>query len=753
MTVTSPSAPPEADPLLFGHDPTTGIVSVLADQQGPALVWRRTPAGVHLERAPFRRWVYARDLRDIEHLMDRLGGPDAPFSLRELPGDDGTLRHLISAVDGRALRQEILRGAARRTGRPVTSLHDLSGYWHTSPTDQYLIASGRTYFKGMGFDDPVRLQFDLETSSLTPDTGRIFMASVRDNRGFETVLEARYRSQEAPLIEALAALIRERDPDIIENHNIMRFDLPYLRARADAHGLTLNIGRPGGPPGVWAVQDGGRRPHWACAGREIVDTLDAVRRLDLPSAGLKAVSRLFGLAPEGRVYLEGDQIARTYRHDPERVRAYALQDVQEVDALARRVLAPSFALAQIAPRPYHRLPYAGPAMGVLEPMLVRAYHHAGRALPGRQAPSSGMHAGGTVRLYAEGVLPRVVKADVASMYPSLIRARRIEPRSDPLHVFLHLMDRLTERRLAHKAAARRGDAGEHEALQSAMKLVVNAAYGYLGTGNTALFGDMQAADDVTAAGREVLEGVVTHLAARGVTLIEADTDGVYFSVPDGWTEAQERALVEDVARTLPAGLALEFDGRWRAMLSHETKNYALLGHDGRLTVRGASFQSSRTEPYGRAFLERALTCLLNGDVPGVRQAFLDTTAALQARTLRNHEVATRVRLTKTPAQYEATRAARREAHYEALRARGRNWEAGERVSLYRRQGADLAPLDDPDGHDYDVAHYTANLLSAYASRLRKAFTADDFHAVFESGPQAGLFARPVESATIIWTRL
>ena len=314
-----------------------------------------------------------------------------------------------------------------------------------------------------------RLQFDLETTSLSPDTGRIFMVSVKDNRGLETVLESRWKTGETDLIGQLLTLIRERDPDVIENHNLMRFDLPFLLGRAEAHGLPLDLGRAGGPPGVWRVQDGGKSPHWACAGRELVDTYDAVWRLDLPSAGLKAVSQHFGIAPLDRVYLEGDQIARTYRHDPDTVRRYALQDVQEVEALARRVLAPSFALAQLAPRPYHRLPYAGPATGVLEPMMVRAYLRAGQALPGLQPAGAGQHLGGTVRLYAEGVLPRVVKADVASMCPSLIRAGRIGPASDTLGVFLHLMDHLTERRLHHKAAARAGQPGEHEALQQAMK--------------------------------------------------------------------------------------------------------------------------------------------------------------------------------------------------------------------------------------------------------------------------------------------
>ena len=45
------------------------------------------------------------------------------------------------------------------------------------------MSSGRVYFRGMAYDDLHRLQFDLETTSLDPHRGRIFMVAIRDNRG------------------------------------------------------------------------------------------------------------------------------------------------------------------------------------------------------------------------------------------------------------------------------------------------------------------------------------------------------------------------------------------------------------------------------------------------------------------------------------------------------------------------------------------------------------------------------------------
>jgi DNA polymerase, archaea type len=104
---------------------------------------------------------------------------------------------------------------------------------------------------------------------------------------------------------------------------------------------------------------------------------------------------------------------------------------------------------------------------------------------------------------------------------------------------LALVDRLVERRLAAKASARAAPSGSaeryvHEAMSAAMKLVVNSAYGYLAAGGELTrFADVHAANEVTRHGRETLELMCRELAARGVTLLEADTDGVYFAVSEG----------------------------------------------------------------------------------------------------------------------------------------------------------------------------------------------------------------------------
>ncbi|HEY0755294.1 MAG TPA: DNA polymerase domain-containing protein [Ktedonobacteraceae bacterium] len=803
------------DEWVFGWDPLPGIVSVWASRDGRAVIWRRVNEQVLCLKELFRPWLFATTLADLAHLGAALtASPDDPkrdtslVSYRFFGGPDGAYRYLLSARNGHFLERELLKGASRRLDRQVKSLSELpEAYYQVGPVEQYLMQTGRVYFLGLDFENIHRLQFDLETTSLDPHRGRIFLIAIRDNRGFATTLEAPNPSDEAGMIAQLCQIVRERDPDSLENHNLFSFDLQFLEYRAEVLGIPLRFGREGGPERLEKREEtlaigpeARRRVRYSVAGRELIDTLDAVRRYDfvvrdLPSHGLKDVARYFGIASPDRVYLDGASIFETYQRDPEQVRRYALDDVEEVDGLSRRLLGASFALAGMAPRRYERLASAGPAMGILEPMLVRAYLRAGVALPQQDTgkdSAQGSHEGGSVHLFATGIAEHVVKADVASLYPSLMRSFRIGPACDHLGALLGILDRLVDLRLAHKAAAKSAAAGSleadmHDATQAAMKILINAAYGYMGAGSMALFADMAAADEVTKRGREVLAQVLEALRSRGMALIEADTDGVYFAVPASWTEEEERQLVAEIGADLPAGIRLEYEGRYRAMFSHEVKNYALLTYDGQLIVHGVALRSSRAEPFGERFLRQALLFTMTGDVMGVRKTYLETTEALRQRTFPAADVAARVRLSKAPETYQSTRAKHSEQAYEALLAAGRTkWSPGERVRFYRALGGLSVWLPDEseeisfgeseeaagkaDGlhankhalpsqrdklnerHDYDVEHYLRVLVTSYASRLRKAYAAEDFELLFRSDEQPGLFDRPIEHIDPIWIR-
>ena len=217
----SPCAAPGSteEEWLSGWDPTPWIVSVWAGGDGRATIWRRHPDTGELlrEEARFRPWLLLDridDLHGVEPAESRRGDAGR-VTCRQLDGP-GDLRYRLEAADSQTLASVVLRAASRRLGRPALGVRDL-GNPHVlllPPEEQYLVATGRTYFRGLSFDQLRRMQFDLETTGLEPDRHRIFMIAVRDPSGVTQVLEAggEEDASEAALIRRLVTIVAAADP-------------------------------------------------------------------------------------------------------------------------------------------------------------------------------------------------------------------------------------------------------------------------------------------------------------------------------------------------------------------------------------------------------------------------------------------------------------------------------------------------------------------------------------------------------------
>ena len=110
------------------------------------------------------------------------------------------------------------------------------------------------------------------------------MVATRDFEGSVEILEAEGEGDaaEADLIRSLVAKVQRVDPDVIENHDLHGFDLPFLDTRARRLRVPLGLGRTG-PPGLreraarrGMVSEGGgrRRVRLIAPGRELIDTMD-----------------------------------------------------------------------------------------------------------------------------------------------------------------------------------------------------------------------------------------------------------------------------------------------------------------------------------------------------------------------------------------------------------------------------------------------------------------------------------------------
>ena len=699
-------------------------------------VWSRAGHDVRVDLLPFLPFLLVAD----RSLVD---GADGVADVQHLegPGELAWLARFAAWPHALGARDRCRERAPSGPGEPAPPFLFLS-----DPVQQFLLASGRTSFGGMVFDDVHRLALDIEVVTTEgfefPSAGRpddrIVAIALADSTGHVEVLRGD-RLDERSLLEACTMAIRARDPDVIEGHNIFRFDLPYLEARARRHGVSLAWGRDGsalrGRPTSLRVAErtiGYRR--YEIAGRHVVDTWmlaqlhDAGAR-DLPAFGLKDLARHFGVAARDRTYVDPGNVSEEFRTAPDRLMAYAADDVRETLAVARICAAPYFAQAQMVPFDYQATTLRG-AAAKIDALLLREYLRTRRAVPRPRPPAP--VGGGHVAIFQQGVARPAAHVDVTSLYPSLMLARRIAPASDSLGVFLDVLGTLRDLRVRAKQEAREAPSPAARAhlgaRQQSFKILINAFYGYLAFSG-AHWNDFVAADRVTAEGRDVVTAIIDRLAGLGAVPIEADTDGVYFVPPPGHARSDDDALLARVAETLPSGVSLELDGRYAAMLSYKLKTYALLDADGRVTLRGSGFRSRGLEPFQRKLIEELVRLLLEDrgtECKRVVDRWLDDFAA--------HRVPPRL-FARTETLQESLEVYREKvasgtrpvsAPYELAIAASRSCEPGDQISYYvagrsaRVSVTEVARLVsewDPARPDENVEYYQTKVLEVW-ERLR-----------------------------------
>jgi hypothetical protein len=284
---------------------------------------------------------------------------------------------------------------------------------------------------------------------------------------------------------------------------------------------------------------------------------------------------------------------------------------------------------------------------------------------------------------------------------------------------------LTTRRLDAKIRVRTTQGEERaqwDALQGSFKILINSFYGYLGFGN-GHFNDYDAAETVTLEGQRIIKQVVKQLEVTGATPIEVDTDGVYFTPPVGIADADtEELYVEEIGKSLGAGIRLAHDGRYRRMLSLKMKTYALLEYDDKLILKGSALRSRRMEPCFKEFIQTAARGLMNDERDRVRESYFQLAARIQQKQLAPAEIGQWAMLRRATAEKQP-RLSR------LLRSTQGQWKFGERVIIYERDNGELGLLQNYAQDENTVV--LLRRLKETATRFREAFSSEaEFDAFF-----------------------
>jgi DNA polymerase elongation subunit (family B) len=337
-----------------------------------------------------------------------------------------------------------------------------------SPTEQFLIQSGKRLFKGIDdYSDLHRFQFDLETEGLFASKHAITQIGVRDNRGMEHILESigntlsDKRDSERENIAKFFRIIDIIKPDIIAGYNSENFDWAYLFDRAERLGMditelaiTLNriskIKRKSATLKLGSEIEHYNQTHMY--GYNILDISHAVRRAmainsEIKSWGLKYITQYSEIAKPNRVYVAGDKISLIWADKVNQyafnntngdwykitekanlkpnyvittgayiVQRYLCDDLWETEQIDNLFNQASFLISKILPTTFMRSSTMGTA-GQWKLIMSAWSYQNGLAIPETQQKRE--FTGGLSRLLEIGYAKDVAKLDYAALYPKI----------------------------------------------------------------------------------------------------------------------------------------------------------------------------------------------------------------------------------------------------------------------------------------------------------------------------------------------
>ena len=608
---------------------------------------------------------------------------------------------------------------------------------------------------------------------------QVYMLGPPNGDDSEVDFRLEYCESRTLLLKKLNEWFARFDPDAIIGWNVVQFDLRVLHEHARRLAVPLKLGR-GGEEMQW--REHGSRNHFfaAAAGRLIIDGIESLRSAtwSFPSFSLENVAQT--LLGEGKAistpYQRMDEINRMFAEDKPALAKYNLKDCELVTRIFAKTELLTFLLerASVTGLPADR---SGGSVAAFTHLYMPLMHRQGFVAPNLGGRPPQASPGGFVMDSQPGLYESVLVLDYKSLYPSIIRTFLIDPvglieglkhpddhdsvpgfRGARFSRTRHCLPAIVSRVAEGRETAKR----EHNApLSQALKIIMNAFYGVLGSSGCRFF-DTRLASSITLRGHEIMLRTRQLIEAQGHTVIYGDTDStfVWLRRAHGQEEAAQigRALVDHVNQWwrehvqqqygLQSVLELQYETHYTRFLmptirgaeEGSKKRYAGLVRraDGTDEMVYKGLEAVRTDwsLLARQFQQELYSLIFH------RKPYQDYVRDYVRKTLAgefDERLVYRKRLRRTLDDYERNvpphvRAARIADAYNDQQGRPRQYQNGGWIS-YLVTVAGPEPLEVRSAPvDYD--HYVTRQLQPIADAILP-FVDDDFSTLI--GGQLGLF--------------
>lgn len=385
-----------------------------------------------------------------------------------------------------------------------------------------------------------------------------------------------YVASRRQLLEKLNAWFSQHDPDVLIGWNVVQFDLRVLQKHADRYGIPLRLGRNnealewrehGFKPGVFFAQ---------ATGRLIVDGIDALKSAfwNFNSFSLESVSQT--LLGEGKAinnpWDRMQEIDHRFAEDKPALALYNLKDCELVTRIFQKTEIMPFLLERSSVNGL-AVDRHGGSVAAFSHLYLPRMHRAGFVAPNMGDVAPEASPGGYVMDSRPGLYDSVLVLDYKSLYPSIIRTFLIDPVglveglahpddadsvpgfrggrfSRTRHCLPEIVNSIWQGR---EAAKRQGN----KPLSQALKIIMNAFYGVLGTSACRFF-DPRLASSITLRGHEIMQQTRKLVEAEGYDVIYGDTDSTFVWLKTPHDEA--------AAATIGEQLVTKINQWWRTHL-------------------------------------------------------------------------------------------------------------------------------------------------------------------------------------------
>ncbi len=512
--------------------------------------------------------LYCRKYRQLMHIEKRLR------------------QHGLAVFEGdvrppeRYLMERFITAPVTFTGQAVAGKPLLLADGVLKPAPGY-----RPTIRTVSLDIETTFQGELRSIALEGCGQRqVYMLGPPNGVESERDFDLAYCATRLELLDRMEAWFIEHDPDAIIGWNVIQFDMRVLQRHAEAMKRPLRLGRDGSAiewreaGGNRGGDRGGKQEHYfiCIAGRLVIDGIDALHTATwtFPSFSLESVSR--ALLGEGKAidnpHDRMAEIDRMFNEDKPALAYYNIKDCELVTRIFDKTKLLAFLLerASVTGLAADR---SGGSVAAFEHLYMPLLHRKGRVAPNIGDVENADSPGGFVMDSRSGLYDSVLVLDYKSLYPSIIRTFLIDPLGlieglrEPEEATVpgyvggrfsrtrHCLPNIVTQVWAGREAAKK----EHNApLSQALKIIMNAFYGVLGTTGCRFF-DPRLASSITMRGHDIMHRTRALIEEQGYEVIYGDTDSTFV-----WLGS---AHAEDDARRIGQALVAHVNGWWRTHLA------------------------------------------------------------------------------------------------------------------------------------------------------------------------------------------